>query len=34
MIGATALFVVLFVVFPSPIVDSAASAASVLFPAP
>ena len=32
VIAVTGLFVVLFVAFPSPIVDSAASAASVLFP--
>ncbi len=32
VIGVTGLFVVLFVVFPSPIVDAAASAAAVLFP--
>ena len=32
VIGVAAVFVVLFVVFPSPIVDSAASAAAVLFP--
>jgi NADH-quinone oxidoreductase subunit N len=32
LIAVAGLFVVLFVFFPSPIVDSAASAASVLFP--
>ena len=32
VITVSALFVVLFVVFPSPIVDAAAAAASVLFP--